>query len=278
MTNRKLSYIVKDQSPLIMLDTDAVGQACAAMWKRRAGTVLVADASRRLVGIFTGRDAVQALARNDAPAAVRLSKAMTRKPVTIAADARAIDALQAMSAGGFRHVPVVAGASILGVVSRGDFKGMEFEHLRWCDHGCVSAPNRRLGDIVARQQPLAHAASDTVRQACQSMSRRKAGSVLVLENSGKLCGIFTGRDAVRLLGAAEDPAATPLRKAMTREPVTIGQDSFAIDALRTMSEHGFRHLPVVQNGKVLGVVSRSDFTGCEIDRLDEEEHLAECIW
>ena len=64
---------------------------------------------------------------------------------------------------------------------------------------------------------------------------------------------------------------------MTPNPITIAADSRAIDALRVMSNRGFRHLPVVDGGKIWGVVSRSDFMGMEIDRLDDETHLEECL-
>ena len=93
-----------------------------------------------------------------------------------------------------------------------------------------------------------------------------------------MSGIFTGRDAVRVLATAEDAAATRLKEAMTSNPVTLTPGSSAIDALRAMDDGGFRHLPVIDNGRILGVVSRGDFTGIEIDRLDEEEHLKEVIW
>ena len=83
---------------------------------------------------------------------------------------------------------------------------------------------------------------------------------------------------MRLPAKARKPGATRLVKAMTPDPATLPPDRNAIDALRIMNDCGFRHLPVVDNGKILGVVSRNGFTGCEIDRLDEEEHLKECIW
>jgi hypothetical protein len=44
-----------------------------------------------------------------------------------------------------------------------------------------------------------------------------------------------------------------------------------------MSDRGFRHVPIIEDGKIWGVVSRNDFMGMEIDRLDEEDHLWECI-
>ena len=93
-----------------------------------------------------------------------------------------------------------------------------------------------------------------------------------------MAGIFTGRDALRVLARAKGAAATQVREAMTKDPMTLAPQGTAIDALRIMNEGGFRHLPVVDNGKIVGVVSRNDFTGIEIDRLDEEEHLKEVIW
>ena len=137
--------------------------------------------------------------------------------------------------------------------------------------------NRKLAYIVKDQKPLVLAADETVQHACRSMWERKTGSVLVVDSQQRLMGIFTGRDTVRLLAKGEDAAATLLAEAMTPKPVTVTPDSRAIDALRAMSDGGFRHVPVIENGSICGVVSRGDFTGMEIDRLDEEEHLCECI-
>ena len=137
--------------------------------------------------------------------------------------------------------------------------------------------NRKLGYIVKDQKPLVLAAHETVLHACRCMRERHAGSVLVIDNQQRLSGIFTGRDAVRTLAEGKDAAVTTLAQAMTPDPITITPDSRAIDAPRTMSDGGFRHLPVVENGRIWGIVSRGDFKGMEIDQLDEEDHLMECI-
>ena len=108
MTNRTLAHIVKDQNPLVMLAAATVQSACESMCERRAGSVLVIDDRQRLIGIFTGRDAVRTLAQGKSVARTTLDKAMTPNPITVTPDQRAIDALRAMSDGGFRHVPVVA--------------------------------------------------------------------------------------------------------------------------------------------------------------------------
>ena len=137
--------------------------------------------------------------------------------------------------------------------------------------------NRKLAYIVKDQNPLVLTAHETVQHACRCMRERHAGSVLVIDDHQRLSGIFTGRDAVRTLAEGKDAAVTTLAQAMTSNPVTITPESRAIDALRTMSDGGFRHLPVVENEMIWGIVSRGDFKGMEIDQLDEEDHLWECI-
>jgi CBS domain-containing protein len=137
--------------------------------------------------------------------------------------------------------------------------------------------NRKLTHIVKDQKPLVLALSDTVQNACRCMRERGAGSVLVIDDQQRLRGIFTGRDAVRLLAEGRDATVSTLAQAMTPDPITITPDRRAIDALRAMSNGGFRHLPVVDNGEIWGIVARSDFKGMEIDQLEEEEYLWECI-
>jgi CBS domain-containing protein len=243
--------------------------------------VLVVDRQEHLSGIFTGRDAVRLLAKAKDAGGAHLAKAMTRHPVTIAPKSLAIDALRAMSEGNFRHVPVIENGKIQGVVSRGDLKGMELEEYRrqHMGPGTVSSRAfRAVAQIIEGRKPLMAAEDDTVQHACRSMWKGKSGSILVVNGQKRLSGIFTGRDAVRVLATVDNAAAAQLAEAMTRNPVTIAPECSAIDALRAMDDGGFRHLPVIEKDQILGVVSRSDFTGIEIDRLEEEEHLREVIW
>jgi len=120
--------------------------------------------------------------------------------------------------------------------------------------------------------------SATVKHACECMRDRRVGAVLVTKGDRELVGIFTGRDAVsRVLAESKNPAVTTLEEVMTREPDVMAPSKTAIDALRLMQDRGFRHVPVVHDGRVLGVVSRGDFKGLEQDRLDEETALWERI-
>ena len=129
MTNRAISFIVKDQNPLMLRPTDTVEVACQHMCERRVGAVLVTDAHAHLKGIFTGRDAVQVLARHGDAARVHLSEVMTAKPDTIAPERTAIEALRMMCDGGYRHLPVVTDGKVVGIVSRSDFKGLELDQF-----------------------------------------------------------------------------------------------------------------------------------------------------
>lgn len=137
--------------------------------------------------------------------------------------------------------------------------------------------NRKLAFIVKDQNPLTMTANETVQHACLRMWERRVGAVLVTDDKQRLTGIFTGRDAVRTLAESKNSAETTLAEAMTPDPDTIAPERTAIDALRAMSDRGYRHLPIVANGKILGIVSRGDFKGLELDRLEDETHLWECI-
>ena len=136
---------------------------------------------------------------------------------------------------------------------------------------------RNLALIVKDQNPLTLTASQTVQRACQRMCERRVGAVLVTDAHQNLVGIFTGRDAVRALAEGKNPAETTLATAMTRNPDTIAPERTAIEALRAMGDGGYRHLPIVRDGKILGVVSRGDFKGFELDHLEKEPHLWEVI-
>jgi CBS domain-containing protein len=135
---------------------------------------------------------------------------------------------------------------------------------------------RKISDLVKDQNPLTLPGSTTVKKACESMRDRRVGAVLVTDEHGHLIGIFTGRDAVcRVSAEGKHPAKTTLADVMSREPRCMPPTSPAIDALRVMQDGGFRHVPVVSGGKVLGCVSHGDFRGLEHARLDEETGLWE---
>jgi CBS domain-containing protein len=137
---------------------------------------------------------------------------------------------------------------------------------------------RKMSDIVKSQDPITLPPNTTVREACRCMRDRGVGAILVTEGDRRLVGIFTGRDAVhRVLADGKSAARTTLAEVMTRDPDTMPPGKTAIEALRLMEDRRYRHVPIVDGGNVVGIVSRFDFSGIELDRLDEETGLWERI-
>ena len=132
MLNRPLSELLRGQqtAPLTLPPGATVREACRRMRERAADAVLVADGAGRLLGIFTGRDAVRRVLAEarDADRAT-LAEVMTRDPATVPPRAAAMEALRLMRDGGFDHVPVVQGGRAVGVVAHGHFLGIEQTRL-----------------------------------------------------------------------------------------------------------------------------------------------------
>lgn len=105
----------------------------------------------------------------------------------------------------------------------------------------------------------------SVTEAAAGMVRARVGSAVVMQGSF-LAGILTERDVLRAAASAEDLLRSPVSAWMTSDPQSAGPDTAAEDAAQLMLLHGFRHLPVVEGRRVLGVVSLRDLFGARIRR------------
>jgi CBS domain-containing protein len=135
---------------------------------------------------------------------------------------------------------------------------------------------------MKRRPPVVAHSEETAQVAAARMTERACGSVLVYDGD-ELRGIFTERDLVtRVVGKGLDPRTTPLRAVMTRDPDRIASTETAREALRRMDEFGYRHLPVVEGGQVLGVISMRDVPAETMARmvpeLEQRRALAERMW
>lgn len=105
----------------------------------------------------------------------------------------------------------------------------------------------------------------TVYEAACVMTRAHCGSVLVLEPPDRLLGILTERDLMtRVLARAVDPKTTTVAEVMTAHPTCVPPETKVSDAVLIMLERGFRHLPILGGGKLLGVFSIRDALPREI--------------
>ncbi|HJT37386.1 MAG TPA: CBS domain-containing protein [Actinomycetota bacterium] len=104
----------------------------------------------------------------------------------------------------------------------------------------------------------------TLGEAATLMGERHVGSVIVCENV-RLVGILTERDIVRALSHEHDAPQRPVVEWMTKDPTTTEPGADVKEALRTMIDGGFRHLPVLDGGRVAGMVSIRDVAGAMAD-------------
>jgi CBS domain-containing protein len=92
------------------------------------------------------------------------------------------------------------------------------------------------------------------------MTAAKIGALIVMDGE-RLLGIFTERDALnKVLGAGRDPTSTKVSEVMTRDPVCIPPRTTVGEAMELVTQRRFRHLPIVENGRVLAVISSGDLT------------------
>lgn len=124
---------------------------------------------------------------------------------------------------------------------------------------------RMIREIIEGQEVFTAPVDMTVADVAQGMRARKVGAVLVVQDD-RLVGVFTERDALwRVVAEGRDTRATKLADVMTKNPKTVGPDEAFARGLHIMYEGRFRHVPVVQDGRPIGVVSARDALGPELE-------------
>lgn len=142
-------------------------------------------------------------------------------------------------------------------------------------------PTRPIRQLISNQTLFVATPGSSVSEACALMKSGNVGAIAVVEE-GRLCGIFTERDAVyRVLAQDLEPHSTRLDQVMTPSPQTITPDRPFGHALHLMFEGGFRHVPVLEGGKLVGMVSARDALSVDLaqfkDDVEEREHIAEIL-
>jgi len=131
-------------------------------------------------------------------------------------------------------------------------------------------PRKIVPDIIGKQVLCEFSREATVLEACKMMAERHVGAILIT-SKGRLEGIFTERDAaVRVVAQGRDPSETKLAAVMTKNPEVLGPGDSPEAALERMRAGDFRHLPVVDGGKVVGVVSIRDLYASVKGQLEDD--------
>jgi len=130
--------------------------------------------------------------------------------------------------------------------------------------------SQRIRSVMEQKKILTAPPETTVGKAAELMAGRNVGAVMVVEHE-RLVGIFTERDVVfRVIAQGRDVQATRLAEVMTTAPLTVDPDKSYGHALLIMYENGFRHVPVIENGKPVGIVSSRNALDPEMEEFVSE--------
>ncbi|KAL5555190.1 hypothetical protein UlMin_037426 [Ulmus minor] len=253
-----------------------VSDACRRMAARRVDAVLLTDANALLSGIVTDKDiATRVIAEGLRPEQTIVSKIMTRNPIFVTSDSLAIEALQKMVQGKFRHLPVVENGEVIALlditkclydaISRMEkaaeqgsaiAAAVEGVERQWGNN--FSAPyafletlrermfKPSLSTIIAENTKVAIVSpSDPVSVSAKKMREFRVNSVIIVTGN-KIQGILTSKDILmRVVAQNLSPELTLVEKVMTPNPECATLETTILDALHIMHDGKFLHLPVL---------------------------------
>ncbi|KAF0887478.1 hypothetical protein E2562_002213 [Oryza meyeriana var. granulata] len=277
---------------LTVPESTTVLEACRRMAARRADAALLTDSNALLCGILTDKDiAKRVIARELKIDETPVWKVMTRHPVFVLSDTLAVEALPKMVQGKFRHLPVVENGEVIAMLDIAKclydaISRMEraYEKGKAAIASAVDAAGGGASNdptatsmIEALKEPMLRPSlstiataestvvivspGDSVLTATQKMLEFHASSAVVTVGN-KAQGILTSRDILMRMIAKNLPAdSTPVEKVMTLDPECATVDMPILNALRTMQERKFLHLPVMdRDGSIVSILDVIDIT------------------
>ncbi|KAF0895822.1 hypothetical protein E2562_016555 [Oryza meyeriana var. granulata] len=277
-----------------------VAEACRRMAARRVDALLLTDANGLLSGIVTDKDiATRVIAEGLRVEQTIISKIMTRTPVYVMSDTLAIDALQKMVQGKFRHLPVVENGEVIAMLDIAKFLYDAISRLeKAAEQGsalaaAVEGVERQLGGdfsahstlietlrekmfkpslstVISENTKVATVSpSDPVYVAAQKMRELRVNSV-VITTGNSLQGIFTSKDVLmRVVAQNLSPELTQVEKVMTAHPDCATLDTTILDALHIMHDGKFLHIPVVDGeGRVAACLDVLQLTHAAISMVE----------
>jgi CBS domain-containing protein len=129
-----------------------------------------------------------------------------------------------------------------------------------------------LRDFMTTGDLLTVDATTTLGQAARLMRNRNVGAAVVVEGE-RIVGIFTERDLLRAIADSRHPDQGQVQSYMTPDPLTLPPGHPPSEAARIMSERQFRHIPVVEGGKLIGIVSIRDLMSAGMQMASDEAHV-----
>ncbi|XP_073117162.1 CBS domain-containing protein CBSCBSPB1-like isoform X5 [Elaeis guineensis] len=255
---------------LTMPENTTVHEACRRMAARRVDAALLTDSNTLLCGILTDKDiATRVIATGLKLEDTPVSKVMTQNPIFVLSDTLAVEALQKMVQGKFRHLPIVENGEVIALL---DIAKCLYDAIarmeRTAEKGkaiaaAVEGVEKHWGTSVA-VSPM-----ESVLTATRKMLEVQISSAVVTVQN-KPQGILTSSDILmRVIAKNLSPNSTPVEKVMTPNPECATVDTAILDALHTMHNGKFLHLPVVdRDGKIVSIVDVIHITHAAIATVE----------
>ncbi|KAG0449967.1 hypothetical protein HPP92_027136, partial [Vanilla planifolia] len=290
---------------LTMPENSSVLEVCRRMAARRVDAALLIESNALLCGILTDKDvAIRVIANELSLEETPVSKVMTRNPVFVLSDTLAVEALQKMLQGKFRHLPVVENGEVIAlldiakclydaiarmerIAEKGKAIAAAVEGVEKQWGTSIPSPNTFLESLRERMfrpclstilpgctKVVMVSRSDSVLTATKKMLALETSSAVVtVENKPK--GILTSFDILmRLIANNLPPDSTSVEKIMTVNPECGTIDTPIIDALHIMHNGKFLHLPVVdKDGNIVSVIDVIDASHAAIARVESSGGL-----
>ncbi|XP_004503747.1 CBS domain-containing protein CBSCBSPB1 isoform X2 [Cicer arietinum] len=261
---------------LTVPETTTVYEACRRMAARRVDALLLTDSNALLCGILTDKDiTTRVIAREVNLEDTPCSKVMTRNPIFVLTDTLAVEALQKMVQGRFRHLPVVENGEVVAILDiakclydaiarmeRAAEKGkaiaaaVEGSNSSFIDTLREQIFKPSLSTVIPENSKIVTVSpTDSVLTTTKKMLELRASAAVVTVDN-KPCGILTSKDILmRVIALNFPPSSTIVEKVMTANPECAVIDTPIVDALHIMHNGNFLHLPVVdRDGIVVATV------------------------
>ena len=113
--------------------------------------------------------------------------------------------------------------------------------------------------------------STTIEQIAKTLGSKKIGAIVIVDDGDKVCGIVSERDVVRhLANMGASVLDTEVSECMTHKVISCSQSDTVDDVMAQMTKNRFRHLPVIENGKLVGIISIGDVVKRKIEKAERD--------
>ncbi|XP_062208157.1 CBS domain-containing protein CBSCBSPB3-like isoform X2 [Phragmites australis] len=247
---------------LTLPEATAVSEACRRMAAKRVDAALLTDSNGMLSGIVTAEDiAGRVIAEGLRPEETSLVKVMTRNPVFVMSNSSAIEALQKMVQGKFRHLPVVEHGEVIAMLDITRFLYDAISRMeKAAEQGsAIAAAMEGVERQWGNDFPGPHAFMESLREQMFKPSL----STIITENC-------SSKDLVlRVVAQNLSPEETLVEKAMTANPDCATSDTSILDALHSMQDGKFLHIPVIdKNGQIVACLDALQLTHAAISLVE----------